>query len=133
MNVCIAVKVKRPTNNCAVVITRALENDVRGPMNATAPHPARQAEFASALVGAVGRRSLLNVPGLALRLLGGIASEILNSKRVLPEKSLAEGFRFAYPDLEGALAAILDGGRVSATTGDRAVDEFAATNERSAA
>ena len=125
-------------DDVARLIVFALENEVHGPLNATAPHPARQADFARTLTAALGRRSLVNMPRFALRLLGGIASEVLNSKRVLPEKSLAEGFRFAYPELSGALDAILsrdknDMKREKASAVDSTLHEQSATNTRNAA
>jgi NAD dependent epimerase/dehydratase family enzyme len=43
-------------------------------------------------------------PAFALKLvLGGFSSELLSSKRVLPKKTLATGYRFQYPDLRPAL------------------------------
>jgi NAD dependent epimerase/dehydratase family enzyme len=48
------------------------------------------------------------MPEAALKLLFGEMSEILLvSNRMLPRRLLDEGFRFRYPDLEGALAAML--------------------------
>jgi NAD dependent epimerase/dehydratase family enzyme len=50
------------------------------------------------------------VPPLLLRLLFGreAANEtILTSARLVPARLLAAGFRFRYPDLEGALCHVL--------------------------
>lgn len=80
----------------------------RGPYNASAPNPVTNSEFTRALGQALGRPTVLPVPEAALKLLFGEMSEILLvSDRMLPRRLLDEGFRFDYPDLEGALAAIL--------------------------
>ena len=50
------------------VILHCLEDSsLRGPVNATAPHPVTDAEFANALGDALGRPAVLAVPGFALR------------------------------------------------------------------
>ena len=47
------------------------------------------------------------MPEAALKLLFGEMSELLLvSDRMLPRRLLDEGFKFKYPQLEGALAAI---------------------------
>jgi len=83
-------------------------DEARGAYNASAPNPVTNAEFTRALGGALGRPTVLPMPEPALRVLFGEMSEILLvSDRMLPRRLLDEGFRFRYPDLEGALAAIL--------------------------
>lgn len=80
----------------------------RGAYNASAPNPVTNSEFTRALGRALGRPTKLPVPEAALKLLFGEMSEILLvSDRMLPRRLLDEGFRFRYPDLEGALAAML--------------------------
>jgi uncharacterized protein (TIGR01777 family) len=84
------------------------EASLHGPLNAVAPVPARNAELTAALSRVLRRPALIPVPGLAVRLaLGELADELLGSKRVVPERALAAGFRFAHPELEEALAAEL--------------------------
>jgi NAD dependent epimerase/dehydratase family enzyme len=47
------------------------------------------------------------MPAAALKLLfGDMAELLLVSDRMLPARLLAEGFRFRYPELDAALAAI---------------------------
>jgi uncharacterized protein (TIGR01777 family) len=78
-----------------------------GAYNASAPHPATNDEFTRALGRALGRPTVLPMPAAALKLLFGEMSELLLvSDRMVPKRLLAEGFRFRYPDLDGALAAI---------------------------
>jgi NAD dependent epimerase/dehydratase family enzyme len=64
------------------------------------------AAFAAALGRALGRPSLLPVPGPILQLLlGDGAQVVLKGQRVLPERLQQQGFRFRYPELSAALAA----------------------------
>jgi S-adenosylmethionine synthetase len=59
------------------------------------------------LARALRRPAELPVPEAALRLLfGDMAQLLLASDRMLPQRLLDEGFRFRYPTLDGALAAI---------------------------
>lgn len=78
---------------------------VRGPLNLTAPHPARNAEFTRALARAVGRPAFLRAPEWLLRAGGEQAREmLLASQRVVPARALDAGFAFRFPDLDSALA-----------------------------
>jgi len=80
----------------------------RGVYNATAPGPVTSREFAHTFGRVLHRPAILPVPALALQLrFGEGAYVMLTGQRVLPRRALAEGFRFAQPALEGALAACL--------------------------
>ncbi|MGA2520569.1 MAG: TIGR01777 family oxidoreductase [Acidimicrobiales bacterium] len=93
------------------VILHALDHaSLVGPVNATAPGPVTNRAFTAALGKAVHRPAVLAVPGVALRLALGseLASEmILAGQRVLPERVLGDGYRFAHPSLDVALDAVL--------------------------
>lgn len=82
---------------------------LQGAVNGTAPEPVRNVEFASALGRALRRPAVIPVPAFPLRLaLGDFAEELLLSgQRVVPAAALASGFRFTYPTLDAALAAIV--------------------------
>lgn len=82
---------------------------VRGPLNLTAPNPVTNADFARALGRALHRPAIMPAPGFALKLmLGEMAGPLLlHSQRVVPARPLAGGFRFAHPELDGALANLL--------------------------
>lgn len=70
-----------------------LSSTVTGPVNLTAPEPARNAEVTRALAAALRRPAILPVPGVALRLvLGEFAGDILGSQRVLPGVLERDGF-----------------------------------------
>lgn len=80
----------------------------RGAYNASAPAPVTNADFTSALGRALARPTVVPVPAAALELLFGEMSELLLvSDRMLPTRLLEAGFKFRYPDLAPALAAIL--------------------------
>ena len=82
-----------------------IDSDLSGPVNLTAPNPATNSEFTAALARALRRPALFPVPGFALKVaLGGFSTEILGSKRVLPERLNESGFVFDIPHLAPALA-----------------------------
>lgn len=78
----------------------------RGIYNVTSPQPVRNREFARALGRVLHRPSFLPTPAFALRLVFGQMGEevLLAGQRVVPRRAEAEGFAFACPSIEGALA-----------------------------
>ncbi|HLI16297.1 MAG TPA: TIGR01777 family oxidoreductase [Acidimicrobiales bacterium] len=88
----------------------ATRPDLAGPVNVTAPEPARNAELTAALAAALHRRSVLAVPrGLLVLALGrDVARDVaLASQRVLPRRLEADGFAFAHRDVASAVEAAL--------------------------
>jgi len=83
--------------------------DVHGPMNLTAPHPVTNAEFARVLGRALHRPALFPVPSFVLKLALGEMAEplLLFSQRVVPERPLKGGFRFAFETIDAALGDLL--------------------------
>ncbi len=78
-----------------------------GPINGTAPRPVTNKAFGHALGKAMWRPSFMWTPGFMLSLmLGEVAQVVLNGQRVIPRKALAAGYKFEYPDVDGALAEI---------------------------
>jgi uncharacterized protein (TIGR01777 family) len=79
-----------------------------GPLNATAPQPVSNKEFARSLGHALRRPAFLPTPPFGLRLmLGEVAHLVTTGQRVLPEKALALGYSFRFPTLDAALADLL--------------------------
>ena len=80
-----------------------------GPVNLTAPNPVTNATFAATLGRVLERPSLVPVPAAALKLAFGEMAEValLSSARVVPERLLASGYAFRYPELEAALRFVL--------------------------
>lgn len=91
------------------LILHSIDNPaVSGPVNATAPNPATNADFSRILAKTLGRPCLFPVPGFVLKLMLGEMSELLlEGQKVHPTAALATGYSFHHPDLRGALTAIL--------------------------
>jgi NAD dependent epimerase/dehydratase family enzyme len=86
----------------------AIDTDVSGALNATAPTPVRQADFSKALADELGVRAFLPAPTFALKIaLGEFSVEVLGSRRVVPERTQEVGFVYRHPRLEDALAELL--------------------------
>jgi uncharacterized protein len=79
-----------------------------GPVNATAPNPVTNGEFARALGRAMHRPAFMPAPAFALRLLLGEMADalVLSGQRAVPEKALRAGFTYKYEKLDDALRAI---------------------------
>jgi uncharacterized protein (TIGR01777 family) len=81
---------------------------VEGVLNAVAPSPVTNAEFTRALGRAVGRPTIVPVPGFAARLMLGEGAFVLTEgQRVVPERTLATGYVFRYPELAEALRSLV--------------------------
>jgi uncharacterized protein (TIGR01777 family) len=97
-------------DDLVALIARAIGDPAfRGPLDATAPAPVTNADFARALGRALHRPALFPVPAFVLRaLLGQMADEImLSGPRILPAQAMKAGFAFRYPTIDAALAQIL--------------------------
>jgi hypothetical protein len=93
-----------------------LQDDVAGPINATASEPVTNAEFTRALGKILGRPTLLPVPSFGPKvLLGSELSEALlfNSAKVLPKKLQDAGYSFRYQHLDEALRHLLGKNRLA--------------------
>ena len=86
-----------------------LENPISGPVNLTSPNPVTNQEFTSALARAMHRPALFPAPAFALKIaMGGFSSEILGSKKVLPNVLSDAGFSWDYPHISDALSALIE-------------------------
>jgi uncharacterized protein len=85
------------------------EEQVSGTVNATAPNPVTNKEFSQAIGRALGRPAVMPVPGLTLDLMFGreFGKVLRGGQRVLPRRAEELGYRFKFPDLEGALRNLL--------------------------
>jgi uncharacterized protein (TIGR01777 family) len=82
--------------------------DADGPYNLTAPNPPTNKEFSKALGKAMGRPSLMPVPGFALKLLfGEMSTVLLDGQRAIPQRLESAGFNFNYVETVTALKDIL--------------------------
>ena len=92
------------------VLRRALEDgSLRGPVNVVSPQPLRNGDFTQALAKTLHRPAVFPAPAFALRLaLGEMADALLlSSQRVQSAQLEKAGYRFLYPNLPDALAAVL--------------------------
>jgi uncharacterized protein (TIGR01777 family) len=86
-----------------------IDSDISGPVNLVSPNPVRQKEFAKALGVALGRPAIVPAPKFAVQArLGRELAEAIGyaSQRVEPAVLTEAGFRFAFPQLDDALAAV---------------------------
>jgi uncharacterized protein (TIGR01777 family) len=88
------------------VLTNA---SIDGPVNLTAPNPVTNAEYTATLGRVLHRPTVIPTPLFGLKAVygGELVDTLLGSQRVSAEKLRASGFEFAYPDLEGALRAVI--------------------------
>ncbi|GGD20394.1 TIGR01777 family oxidoreductase [Pontibacillus salipaludis] len=91
------------------IVDFALNNEnVSGPMNATAPEPKRNKELGQTIGKVLNRPHWLPVPSLALKgALGEMSILLLQGQYVYPQKALDLGYEFKYATLEPALRDIL--------------------------
>jgi uncharacterized protein (TIGR01777 family) len=92
------------------ILLWALDNDeVSGPVNATAPNPVTNKELSRALGQALGRPAVVPVPGLTLDLMFGreFGRVMRGGQRVMPKRALELGYEFKYPELDKALRNLL--------------------------
>jgi uncharacterized protein len=88
------------------------DGGLSGPVNATAPAPATDAELAKTVGTVLHRPTVMVVPAVALKLVLGaeMAEElVLGGQRVLPDVLTARGYRFAHPALDEAVRSVLTG------------------------
>lgn len=82
--------------------------EISGPVNLVAPEFSDNKTYSKILAKTLHRPSLFKVPEFALKLFFGNGAEVLTTgQKVLPKKLIDSGYRFKFPDLAGALKAIL--------------------------
>ncbi|MEI7843308.1 MAG: TIGR01777 family oxidoreductase [Gallionellaceae bacterium] len=93
----------------AMVLALLNHQELSGPFNLTAPHPATNKEFTQQLAHALHRPALFFAPAFLLKLaMGERASLLLEGQRVLPNKLELSGCKFSHPTLDGALKQLLN-------------------------
>ncbi len=92
------------------ILLWALDREkVSGTVNSTAPNPVTNREFSKAIGRALGRPASVPVPGFVLDLkFGGEFGRVLRGgQRVMPRRALDLGYKFRYPEIDGALRDLL--------------------------
>ncbi|MCA9709633.1 MAG: TIGR01777 family oxidoreductase [Myxococcales bacterium] len=95
----------------SIILLALGDASLRGSINAVTSSPVRNAEFVEHYAKALHRPAWLPVPATMLRLAFGreqAREMLLWGQRVRPGELEARGFQFAWPQLPGALQAILD-------------------------
>lgn len=81
------------------------QQNLAGPVNATAPGSVTNAGFTKVLGKVLRRPTLAPLPGFVVKILFGEMGEalLLEGQQVKPARLTESGFEFFYPDLESAL------------------------------
>ena len=88
----------------AMYIEALKNNSMNGPYNGTAPYPATNKEFSTALGKVLKRPAFTPAPAFAIKLaFGEMSVVLLEGQKVLPKKFKDLNFRYRYPTLEMAL------------------------------
>ncbi|MCI0673752.1 MAG: TIGR01777 family oxidoreductase [Myxococcaceae bacterium] len=105
--------------DAAALFLLAIDDErVNGPLNATAPEPRTNEDFAQLLSKMLERPAWLPTPGFVLERFVGTpaAASLSRGKRVLPGKAEELGYRFRFRRLEDALDDVLTPRRDSLLT-----------------
>jgi uncharacterized protein (TIGR01777 family) len=92
-------------------IVHTLETpSLEGPVNLSSPQPCTNSQFTKALGSAMGRPTILPLPGFAVKLLFGEMGEemLLGGVRAIPGKLIKSGFKFDHPTVEEACQSAME-------------------------
>lgn len=91
-----------------LILYAIANNKIEGVINGTAPNPVTNYAFSKELGKAMKRPALMPIPSFILKIiLGDMAEEImLNGQKVMPQKALANGYKFRHDNIESALKSI---------------------------
>jgi uncharacterized protein (TIGR01777 family) len=80
------------------------QDEISGPVNATAPNPVTNDQFGRAIAKAYHRPHWFPVPASVMKVLfGELSTLLLDGQKVLPHVLLKYGFSFSYPTIDKAL------------------------------
>ncbi|CAB4336659.1 MAG: epimerase [actinobacterium acIB-AMD-7] len=86
-----------------------MNSKIEGAVNLTSPNPVTNQEFTASLARILKRPALFPAPAFALKaVLGGFSSEVLGSKKVIPQVLTDAKFEFEFPFVSDALTALID-------------------------
>jgi len=92
----------------AAIVFVLEHQEVSGPLNFCAPNPVRNRELAQVLGEVLNRPSFMPAPAFMIRLVMGEFGDVfLGSQRTVPDMLLNHGFSFQYPEIRGAIEAIV--------------------------
>ncbi|MBM5575081.1 DUF1731 domain-containing protein [Deefgea sp. CFH1-16] len=88
----------------AVISLVMADASFSGAYNLTAPQAPTQAQFAKAVGQALHRPTWFSTPACLIDALAGeMGALFTRGQRVVPQRLIAAGYRFKYPDLKSAL------------------------------
>jgi uncharacterized protein (TIGR01777 family) len=91
-----------------IIIKMIKEKSISGTYNVCSPYPIPYATFIKTLATICHRPAWLTMPSWLMKtLLGEMASLVLDSRKVLPEKLMAAEHKFKYPEIQQALTQIV--------------------------
>lgn len=92
------------------IINFALENEISGVLNSTAPNPVTNQEFTKTFGNVINRPTIIPIPEFAIKLMFGEMGEatVLQGCRVIPKRLEEAGFKFKFTNLEEALKHVLN-------------------------
>ena len=93
----------------AVILRSLTDERLRGPVNAVAPNPVTNREYTKTLGCVLSRPTVFPLPAFVARLAFGEMADavLLASARVQPKRLQESGYKFLFPNLEGALRHLL--------------------------
>jgi NAD dependent epimerase/dehydratase family enzyme len=93
----------------AAIVFVLEHGEISGPLNFSAPNPVRNRELAQALGEVLNRPAFMPAPAFMIRLVMGEFGDVfLGSQRTVPDKLINHGFSFRYPEIKGAIRAIVE-------------------------
>jgi uncharacterized protein len=93
-----------------LIVTLVEDPSWSGPVNVVAPEQVRHAQLATALGESLGVPCETSVPAEAVTAqVGGVSELLLASQRMVPARVLASGFVYRYPEITGAVKALVAG------------------------
>ena len=91
------------------IIHFALENEISGAINTTAPNPVTNYDFTKTFGTVINRPTIFPIPEFAIKLMFGEMGEtlLLQGCRVVPKRLEELGYKFKFTDLEEAMKHVL--------------------------
>ena len=94
----------------AAIVFVLEQREISGALNFCAPNPVRNHELARALGEVLSRPAFMPAPAFLIRLaMGEFGDVFLGSQRTVPDKLINHGYSFRYPEIKGAIEAIVKG------------------------
>lgn len=92
-----------------IILFLIKKKGISGPVNCTSPEPVQNKEMTRILKTVLNKPSIMPpVPGFMMKIiLGEFGNILLKGQRVLPDRLGEMGYRFLFPDIQGAMEDII--------------------------